>query len=170
MSNCLYRQCTHCTITANSPGCDIDILYVAYNLFIHSISQTPLLVRFTCSLRCSVLSVIDTREFTVEWWSWLIATGFFMACTWGSKVNGILTVVTIGIAVLVDLWDILDYKKGFTMVSFASQRLRHVTYPIQGTFLETFHGKSNRPHCRPIHHIPIILLRTLYCPHTFWGW
>ncbi|KAJ8586747.1 glycosyltransferase family 39 protein [Rhizopogon salebrosus TDB-379] len=57
-------------------------------------------------------------EFTVEWWSWLIATGFFMACTWGSKVNGILTVVTIGIAVLVDLWDILDYKKGFTMEHF----------------------------------------------------
>ncbi|KIJ65592.1 glycosyltransferase family 39 protein [Hydnomerulius pinastri MD-312] len=57
-------------------------------------------------------------EFTVEWWSWLIATGFFMACTWGSKVNGILTVVTIGIAVLIDLWDILDHKKGYTMEHF----------------------------------------------------
>jgi dolichyl-phosphate-mannose-protein mannosyltransferase len=40
-----------------------------------------------------------------------------MAFTWGSKVNGILTVLTIGIAVLVDLWDILDVKKGYTMVS-----------------------------------------------------
>ena len=39
-----------------------------------------------------------------------------MAMTWGSKVNGILTVLTIGIAVLVDLWDILDIKKGYTMV------------------------------------------------------
>lgn len=57
------------------------------------------------------------REFSVEWWSWLIATGFFMACTWGSKVNGILTVITIGIAVLIDLWGILDYRKGYTMVS-----------------------------------------------------
>lgn len=63
------------------------------------------------------------REFSVEWWSWLIATGFFMACTWGSKVNGILTVVTIGIAVLIDLWGILDYRKGYTMVSsFVSHR------------------------------------------------
>jgi dolichyl-phosphate-mannose--protein O-mannosyl transferase len=53
----------------------------------------------------------------VEWWTWLIATGAFMACTWGSKVNGILTVVTIGIAVLIDLWDLLDIKKdGHTMV------------------------------------------------------
>ena len=39
-----------------------------------------------------------------------------MACTWSSKVNGILTVVTIGIAVLIDLWDLLDIKKGHSMV------------------------------------------------------
>ncbi|KAG6813150.1 hypothetical protein H0H92_013556 [Tricholoma furcatifolium] len=50
-------------------------------------------------------------EFSTEWWTWLILTGTFMACTWASKVNGILTVVTIGIAVLIDLWDILDIKK-----------------------------------------------------------
>jgi len=59
------------------------------------------------------------REFTPEWWTWLVLTGVFMACTWGSKVNGILTVVTIGIAVLIDLWDILDHKKeGHTMDYF----------------------------------------------------
>ncbi|PPQ91880.1 hypothetical protein CVT25_000755 [Psilocybe cyanescens] len=59
------------------------------------------------------------REFTTEWWTWLILTGVFMACTWGSKVNGILTVFAIGLAVLVDLWDILDYKKeGHTMEYF----------------------------------------------------
>jgi dolichyl-phosphate-mannose-protein mannosyltransferase len=40
-----------------------------------------------------------------------------MACTWGSKVNGILTVFAIGLAVLIDLWDILDIKKGHSMVS-----------------------------------------------------
>ncbi|KAH7926032.1 glycosyltransferase family 39 protein [Leucogyrophana mollusca] len=57
-------------------------------------------------------------EFSVDWWSWLLATGFFMACTWGSKVNGILTVLSIGLAVLIDLWDILDHKKGHTMEHF----------------------------------------------------
>lgn len=58
------------------------------------------------------------REFTPEWWTWLLLTGTFMACTWGSKVNGILTVATVGFAVLIDLWDILDHKKdGHTMVS-----------------------------------------------------
>ncbi|KXN87385.1 Dolichyl-phosphate-mannose--protein mannosyltransferase 4 [Leucoagaricus sp. SymC.cos] len=58
------------------------------------------------------------REFTTEWWVWLVLTGVFMACTWGSKVNGILTVVCIGCAVLIDLWDILDYRKGTTMDYF----------------------------------------------------
>lgn len=49
-----------------------------------------------------------------------------MACTWGSKVNGILTVFAIGFAVLIDLWDILDvHKEGHTMVKF---------YPLYGYF------------------------------------
>lgn len=52
-----------------------------------------------------------------------------MAMTWGSKVNGILTVFTIGIAVLVDLWEILDIKKGHTMVRYTvtttNSRLTH---------------------------------------------
>ncbi|KAF9785180.1 glycosyltransferase family 39 protein [Thelephora terrestris] len=51
------------------------------------------------------------HEFTFDWWAWMLATGFFMACTWSSKVNGILTVVAIGIAVMVDLWDLLDWRK-----------------------------------------------------------
>lgn len=50
-------------------------------------------------------------EFTFDWWAWMLATGFFMACTWSSKVNGILTVVAIGVAVVVDLWDLLDWRK-----------------------------------------------------------
>ena len=58
-------------------------------------------------------------EFSTEWCTWLALTGVFMACTWGSKVNGILTVFAIGFAVLIDLWDILDvHKEGHTMVKF----------------------------------------------------
>lgn len=58
-------------------------------------------------------------EFTPTWWGWLIATGVLMACTWASKVNGILTVFTIGIAVLIDLWGVLDHRKpGHSMEYF----------------------------------------------------
>ncbi|KAJ7623208.1 glycosyltransferase family 39 protein [Roridomyces roridus] len=73
--------------------------------------------------------------FSTEWWTWLTLTGAFMACTWGSKVNGILTVATIGIAVLIDLWDILDVKKeGHTMEYF----WRHFTARAIGLILVPF--------------------------------
>ncbi|TBU37009.1 O-mannosyltransferase [Dichomitus squalens] len=58
------------------------------------------------------------RDFSWDWWVWILATGTFMALTWASKVNGILTVVAVGIAVLIDLWDILDIKKGHSMEYF----------------------------------------------------
>ncbi|KAI0708841.1 O-mannosyltransferase [Cerioporus squamosus] len=58
------------------------------------------------------------RDFSFDWWVWILACGTFMAFTWASKVNGILTVVAIGIAVLIDLWDILDIKKGHSMEYF----------------------------------------------------
>ncbi|KAJ7115997.1 glycosyltransferase family 39 protein [Mycena epipterygia] len=73
--------------------------------------------------------------FSTEWWTWLTLTGVFMACTWGSKVNGILTVFAIGIAVLIDLWDILDHKKeGNTMEHF----WRHFTARAVGLILVPF--------------------------------
>jgi len=48
---------------------------------------------------------------------WLFATGFFLACTLGCKMVGLFTFFTIGAAVIVDLWNLLDYKKGLSMVS-----------------------------------------------------
>jgi dolichyl-phosphate-mannose-protein mannosyltransferase len=41
----------------------------------------------------------------------MLASGVFMACTWASKVNGVLTVFAIGIAVVIDLWDLADHNK-----------------------------------------------------------
>ncbi|TDL23598.1 O-mannosyltransferase [Rickenella mellea] len=57
-------------------------------------------------------------EFTTEWWGWLTATGVFLACTLGCKMVGLFTFLTIGAAVIVDLWDILDIKKGHSMEHF----------------------------------------------------
>ena len=61
-------------------------------------------------MQLETLRQLDS-EFTFDWWAWMLATGVFMACTWSSKINGILTVVAIGIAVMVDLWDLLDWRK-----------------------------------------------------------
>jgi dolichyl-phosphate-mannose-protein mannosyltransferase len=46
----------------------------------------------------------------------MIATGASLAATLGSKMVGLFTFLTIGTAVLVDLWDILDVRKGHSMV------------------------------------------------------
>ena len=67
-----------------------------------------------------------------------------MALTWASKVNGILTVVAVGIAVLIDLWDILDIKKGHSMVSQSDGGAVKLVYSSAiGILLETLH----RPGC-----------------------
>ena len=56
------------------------------------------------------------REFTYQWWGWLLATGMGLACTLGCKMVGLFTFMTVGGAVLWDLWEILDIKKGNSMV------------------------------------------------------
>ncbi|KAI0343077.1 glycosyltransferase family 39 protein [Trametopsis cervina] len=81
--------------------------------------DAPLIFFMAVTIYCYVrFRKLRYREFSPEWWAWLLATGTFMACTWASKVNGILTVLTIGIAVLIDLWDILDVEKGHSMEFF----------------------------------------------------
>lgn len=54
--------------------------------------------------------------FTPEWWFWLSMTGVGLAAVTGVKMVGLFTVATVGIATLVDLWELLDIKKGHSMV------------------------------------------------------
>jgi dolichyl-phosphate-mannose-protein mannosyltransferase len=65
-----------------------------------------------------------------------------MACAWGSKVNGVLTVVTIGIAVLVDLWDLLDIRKNLSMVSAFSLARDLNLMPFQELFWRHFAARA----------------------------
>jgi dolichyl-phosphate-mannose-protein mannosyltransferase len=46
----------------------------------------------------------------------MVATGVFLACTLGCKMVGLFTFFTIGAAVLIDLWDVLDIQKNYPMV------------------------------------------------------
>ncbi|WVQ76833.1 hypothetical protein IAR50_006507 [Cryptococcus sp. DSM 104548] len=74
------------------------------------------------------------REFTREWWFWLLSTGFWLACTLGCKMVGLLTFFTIGAAVLWDLWEILDIKRGHPM----SYWYRHFLYRAVGLIIVPF--------------------------------
>ncbi|KAL9537014.1 hypothetical protein MBANPS3_012165 [Mucor bainieri] len=51
------------------------------------------------------------QPFTLSWWTWLVATGISMALTLSVKMIGLFVVAAVGLAVVMDLWDLLDKKK-----------------------------------------------------------
>ncbi|PWN21294.1 hypothetical protein BCV69DRAFT_282030 [Microstroma glucosiphilum] len=55
------------------------------------------------------------NEFSFRWWAWMIATGVNLSLTMSCKMVGLLTFLTVGTAVLVDLWKLLDINRGLTM-------------------------------------------------------
>ncbi|KAF9191570.1 hypothetical protein BGZ51_007133 [Haplosporangium sp. Z 767] len=72
---------------------------------------------------CSIYSYIrfyKTRNnpFSVRWWFWLVSTGVAIALTTSVKMVGLFTVATIGVAVLWDLWVLLDIRRRLTMQEF----------------------------------------------------
>ncbi|TPX53825.1 dolichyl-phosphate-mannose---protein mannosyltransferase [Powellomyces hirtus] len=73
---------------------------------------------------CSVYAWVKFQKlkhipFTPRWYLWLSLTGLGLACTTGVKMVGMLTIAAIGVAVLFDLWDLLDYRKGLSMRQFS---------------------------------------------------
>ncbi|KAG8902034.1 hypothetical protein FRB99_004858 [Tulasnella sp. 403] len=106
------------------------------------VSQTRLILLdaaliFFMSL--SLLSYIKFRklryhEFTPQWWGWMFATGTFLACTLGCKMVGLLTFATVGIAVCVDLWHLLDIRTGLSIEQFyrhfAARALGLIVWPF----------------------------------------
>lgn len=89
----------------------------------------------TCSLFCYVkFHQMRYREFTREWWFWMLATGASLACTLGCKMVGLFTFLTVGAAVLWDLWGILDVRRGFSM----SYWWRHFVYRAIGLIVIPF--------------------------------
>ncbi|GJJ11367.1 hypothetical protein Clacol_005599 [Clathrus columnatus] len=70
-------------------------------------------------------------EFTFHWWFWMVATGVSLASTLGSKMVGLFTFLTIGTAVLVDLWDLLDVRKSHSLEYFG----RHFAARVIGLII-----------------------------------
>ena len=46
-----------------------------------------------------------------KWWKWLLLTGFSMSCVISTKYVGAFTFFTIGCAVMIDLWGLLDINR-----------------------------------------------------------
>lgn len=51
-------------------------------------------------------------EFTKPWWTWMTLTGIFLSLTISCKMVGLFAFMAVGTAVVVDLWNLLDIKRG----------------------------------------------------------
>ncbi|KAJ3336198.1 hypothetical protein HDU93_003464 [Gonapodya sp. JEL0774] len=52
--------------------------------------------------------------FSMKWWLWMLATGLSLGCAMGVKMVGFLVVALIGIATVMDLWRLLDWRRGLS--------------------------------------------------------
>lgn len=49
--------------------------------------------------------------FSRKWWKWLLLTGISMSCVISTKYVGAFTFFSIGVPVMIDLWDLLDVNR-----------------------------------------------------------
>ncbi|KAL2128939.1 hypothetical protein VTI74DRAFT_8463 [Chaetomium olivicolor] len=83
------------------------------------IGQTRLILldaTLVFAMACSLLFYIKFYKlrhepFSRKWWKWLILTGFALSCDISTKYVGLFAFITIGSAVVIDLWDLLDIKR-----------------------------------------------------------
>lgn len=74
--------------------------------------DATLVFTMACSLLCYIKYYKLRHEpFSRKWWKWLILTGFALSCDISTKYVGTFAFVTIGCAVIIDLWDLLDIKR-----------------------------------------------------------
>ncbi|KAL7935352.1 glycosyltransferase [Trichoderma chlorosporum] len=83
------------------------------------IGQTRLILldaTLVLAMACSLLFYIKFykmrhQPFSRKWWKWLVLTGFALSCDISTKYVGLFAFVTIGSAVIIDLWELLDIKR-----------------------------------------------------------
>ncbi|KAI0176316.1 glycosyltransferase family 39 protein [Hypoxylon sp. FL1284] len=74
--------------------------------------DATLVLAMACSLLCYIkFYKLRHEPFSRKWWKWLILTGFALSCDISTKYVGTFAFVTIGSAVIIDLWDLLDIKR-----------------------------------------------------------
>lgn len=108
----------------SSDACTFASLIVCFDNA-HIIDSRLILLDATLNLAVALTmfsyskySTYRKQPFSKKWWIWLISTGVSLSLVISTKYVGILTYVTIGIAVLHELWYWLDYKNGLTMYEF----------------------------------------------------
>ncbi|KAI9934457.1 hypothetical protein ASPWEDRAFT_175186 [Aspergillus wentii DTO 134E9] len=74
--------------------------------------DATLVITMALSILCYVrFYKLRHEPFGRKWWKWLLLTGVSLSCVISTKYVGVFTFVTIGSAVLVDLWNLLDINR-----------------------------------------------------------
>lgn len=74
--------------------------------------DATLVLCMACSLLCYIkFYKLRHEPFSRKWWKWMILTGFALSCDISTKYVGLFAFVTIGCAVAIDLWDLLDVRR-----------------------------------------------------------
>ncbi|KAK7206086.1 Dolichyl-phosphate-mannose-protein mannosyltransferase-domain-containing protein [Myxozyma melibiosi] len=82
--------------------------------------DATLIFSMACTMYCYVKFMrYRNAAFSWRWWIWLNLTGVSLACTIGTKYVGVFTFFTVGLAVVIDLWKLLEVRSGLTLRQFA---------------------------------------------------
>ena len=96
----------------------LDNAHVAQTRLI--LLDAPLILFMLLSLYCYIKFFQQRyRDFSARWWAWLAATGLCLALTVSCKLIGVFAFMTVGGAVVWDLWNLLDIRRGLPMRRFA---------------------------------------------------
>jgi len=89
--------------------------------------DATLILSMACSLLCYVrFYKLRHQPFGRKWWKWLLLTGIALSCVISTKYVGVFTFVTIGAAVAIDLWNLLDVKRGLSLQRFTQHFMARV--------------------------------------------
>ncbi|KAJ3238533.1 hypothetical protein HDU81_007629 [Chytriomyces hyalinus] len=134
-----------CFLTLKELGVSyVAALFGAFMLIFDNalIAQSRLILLDSMLLLFGVMSIYTwikfykTRmsPFSFQWWFWMSMTGVSLALTLGVKMVGLFTIAVVGIAVLIDLWRLLDIDRGLNMTQFykhfAARALCLIVLPI----------------------------------------
>lgn len=74
--------------------------------------DATLIFAMACSLLCYIkFYKLRHEPFGRKWWKWLLLTGFALSCDISTKYVGLFAFITIGSAVAIDLWSLLDINR-----------------------------------------------------------
>ncbi|PGH09609.1 hypothetical protein AJ79_05665 [Helicocarpus griseus UAMH5409] len=84
--------------------------------------DATLVLTMALSILCYVrFSKTRNEPFGRKWWKWLLLTGVSLSCVISTKYVGLFTFFTVGSAVVIDLWDLLNVNRSggaITLVKF----------------------------------------------------